>query len=195
MTSQATPRNDIRFGIDNCHVLYKKLKFEDSRLNESYAKSEELNDYDTYSFDAFNFFVTASHLHWDWLKNDTENRPTLAEEKKNVVNNSSNGVPSEMQKILKAIKDITNGSKHIILNRYLDNLTVNSISPPEIASFYSWFFGPEFGIRIGQLYFTLGELQTIVMGYFAWIFDDTVDSSSFPAAIKAQITHIRGAIG
>ncbi|MFA9273293.1 MAG: hypothetical protein ACEQSE_00340 [Candidatus Aquirickettsiella gammari] len=190
MTSNSNSRSDIRFGIDNCQIFYKKLKFEDERLNISHGNAEKSDDYDTYAFDAFNFCVTASHLNFDWLENDTEYRPTLAMDKKAAVKNSSNDIPPEMDKILSAIRNLSDGSKHLKLTR-LNKIVVDEVTTPEICDYFSYWFGPQFGLTIGELYFTLGDLQGIVMSYFEWIFDANLGTENFPAGITKSINYIK----
>lgn len=165
--------NKIRlpYGINNCHDLYEKLKFEGKRL-----------EIDWNIFDSFNFFVTAWHLHEDWINKDPSNRPKWAQRKKELPQ-----TPKEMMLIVWATRDITNSSKHFHINNDKKKV-VDSIYSPEISTYESLITGkPKIGVKIENSYYSMLDLQKIILSYFEWIFDDSIPVDDFPPFITNYI--------
>ena len=162
-------------GLENCNDLFEKLKFEQKRLDES--------DYDR--FDFWNFVVTASHLHYDWLEKDNLNKPKYANKKRNKS-------PKEMKLILEACRDISNASKHFYLDENAFNKKViTEVHPPEIRNYWSYFFNtPIAGVSINNTYVTLFEISGVVIGYLEWIFDDSNLSTELPEELRSIIDYI-----
>lgn len=163
----------LHFGINNCHDWYDKLKFEHARLVASKYKEK---------YDILNFIITAYHLNDDWLSRDVEMRPLFA-------NSKRGGAPKEMRDIVQAINDLANGNKHLVLDkRNSEKRVVGTVhSSAYESSFYSYCFGPHFGIQIGKSFYTFPTLADLIMAYFEWIFDDSIPVEKFPAGVNDAI--------
>jgi hypothetical protein len=118
-------REGAVLGIDTCLQLYEKLKFEGQRLEGTW-----------HAYDAFNFLVTARHLSEDWIPRDRANRPALATQKI-----ERNKLPTEVWFFLEVIRDLSNGSKHLILRpKDAEKRVVAETHGGEISDFWAWFF-------------------------------------------------------
>jgi hypothetical protein len=162
-----------KFGLATAYDLFKKLKHDAELLLRSRSETEEEQRLEEY--DAFNFFVTAWHLHKDWLGNDSIEKPVYSLSK-------ITAAYPHVKEIRHAIRDIANGSKHFALN---ESAKI-SIGEREISCFYSYFFGPQYAIDTKSFHFLMYELVGIVMDYFEWIFDDE-SSNSVPATILEKL--------
>lgn len=163
----------LHIGINNCRDWYDKLKFEHARLVTSQYKEK---------YDILNFLITAYHLNDDWLSKDEEMRPQLAITKRG-------RAPLGMREIVQAIKDLANGNKHFVLDKKSDEKRVVEAvhAAAYESSFYSYFLGPHFGIKIGQSFYTIPVLVDLIMSYFEWIFDDSISESKFPVKLSEAI--------
>ena len=163
-----------RVGLDNCLDLYEKLKFEGKRLQS-----------DWHHYDFWNFAVTAWHLHNDWLDKDSSSRPRYSTKKKS-------RTPQSMSLVLNAVRDVANGSKHFHLDSKSEaKRVVNETHQPEVRNFYSYCFDkPVRGITIEKTYITLFEIHSVVMGYFEWVFDDTISVDNFPEEVSKTLEYI-----
>ena len=162
----------LHLGINNCRDLYEKLQLEHNRL----CISQYTNVYDV-----FNFVVTAHHLHEDWLNKDEATRPKLACRKRDKA-------PEGMKLMMKVVRDLTNGSKHMALNEKSTNKrVVEAIHPGEIKDWYSYFYEPHFWIAVGRYYLSTPVLVELIMSYFNWIFDDSIPVDDFPVEIEEQL--------
>lgn len=161
--------SNTKFGLSTSCDLFAKLKYDAELLLKNHPETEEglrLEEYE-----AFNFFVTAWHLHKDWLGSDFMIKPVHSISKIETAH-------PHLREIRHAIRDIANGSKHFALNE----AAKVSVGAREISSFYSYFFGPQYAIDTKSFHFLMYELVGIVMDYFEWIFDDEV-----PDVIPASI--------
>ena len=162
----------MKVGIDSCHDLFEKLKFEKSRLEK------EWNEYDF-----FNFVVTAWHLQNDWLASDKIGRPTLAMRK-------INQAPPIKNEVMKNARENTNGSKHFKLDQKNENnKVVVKIHGPEIRDWHSYFFGPKYGISTQSSYYSTSDFIFIIYEYFAWVFDDNTSAKSLPEKIQKHLEY------
>ncbi len=166
-------KNKILYGINSCCDLYKKLKYEGENLECNW------NIYNT-----FNFIVTAWHLHHDWLNRDVENRPKLATKKK-----EKPKTPPDMMKIVFALRDITNSSKHSFLDEdSVKKKVVTNIHAPLIGDWASYFLhGPMIYVEIQNAIYSMWDLRYIILLYFDWIFDDSVPANQFPTKIQEHL--------
>jgi len=118
-----------KFGLSTSYDLFRKLKHDSElllRQRPETQKEQQLEEYE-----AFNFFVTAWHLHKDWLGSESIEKPNHS------LSKISTAHP-HMKEVRHAIRDIANGSKHF----ELDDAPKVSIGPREISSFYAYFFWP-----------------------------------------------------
>jgi hypothetical protein len=162
-----------KIGLATSFDLFAKLKHDSELLLSERRETEE--DQKLEEYQAFNFFITAWHLHKDWLGSDSVEKPVHARSK--IID-----VHAHVKELRHAIRDIANGSKHFIL----DECPKVSIGEREISSFYSYFFGPQFAIDTKSFHFLMYELVEIVMEYFEWIFDDEI-LNSVPATILGKL--------
>lgn len=163
----------LQYGINTCYDLYKKLMFEGSTLENNW------NEYNS-----FNFIVTAWHLYDDWLKSDRENRPNLSTKKK-----EHHKTPQNMMKIIFALRDVANSSKHFTLNdASFNKKVVTGIHQPIVGDAAAYFLhGPMIYIEIENSVYSMRDLRHIVLLYFDWIFDDTVSVQKFPIEIQEHL--------
>ncbi|MEA2095845.1 MAG: hypothetical protein U9P73_03990 [Candidatus Cloacimonadota bacterium] len=164
----------IDYGISNCFDMYEKLKFEGKRL-----------DSDWHEYNCFNFIVTAWHLYDDWLDNDRRCRPQLSIKKKNKI-------PATMTNVLNAIRDLTNGSKHMVLNKKsVNKQVVTEVHSPEIRDMRSFMTGEaKVGIKIDSTYYSMWDLRYICLLYFAWVFDDNTPMNAFPPDLADHLDRL-----
>ena len=148
-----------KFGLSTAYDLHEKLKYDAGLLLRNRKESAEEQRLE--EFEAFNFFVTAWHLHHDWLKIGRLDIPKHALEK-------MQEAKAPFVEIKDVMRDIANGSKHFELNQPAKV----AVGPREISSWYSWFFGPQFAIDTKSFHFLLYELVAVILAYFEWVFDD-----------------------
>lgn len=163
-----TPHFD--YGISSCHDMFIKLHYEGQKL------SEECNP-----FDCYNFFVTAWHLYDDWICKDP-NRPKYALEKKG-------RTTTEMKYVIKAIKDLTNGSKHMLLKggNYKKKVVTNTHAPM-VGDWRSYFNNkPEVYVTIDNSIFSMWDIRYISIHYFSWLFDDSKAATVFPHEVQEHL--------
>lgn len=68
MTQKPSPRLPLHTADD----LFKKLRWEEERLEQSWSE-----------YDSFNFIVTAHHLYFDWILKGNAATPEQVERAKN----------------------------------------------------------------------------------------------------------------
>jgi hypothetical protein len=152
--------NIAKFGLRTPYDLYEKLKYDAEQLLRRREESDDERRLE--EFEAFNFFVTAWHLHKDWLHGRSPAKPKHALEK---IKTAS----SKLMEIKQVIRDIANGSKHF----ELEEKPKVVVGEREISSFFAYFFGPQFPIDTKSFHFLMYELVDVIMDYFEWLFDDT----------------------
>lgn len=163
--------NTLKVGIETVDDLREKLKFEKQRVIEAY-----------HPYDFFNFVITAWHLHNDWMTSDKKNRPLLFGKK-------TRKAPSQMKDLVSAMRDLANGSKHFHLDKKNEEKkVVTEVHEPECRDFFTYYFGAQRGVSIGDTYYSLGEFVAIVDAYFDWLFDDKLPVDGFPEELLRIIT-------
>ncbi len=155
-------------GIKTCLDLYEKLKFDSSRIREN----DSYHDYDIY-----NFVVTAHHLN-EWILKDKINRPQLSTKK-------IKRQPSIIKRIMAVLEEIANCNKHMHLDESNEkNKSVLETQKPEIRSWWSYYKNkPLPGITLKDGYLNIAEIESLVMKYFDWVFDDQISENDFPEDI------------
>lgn len=177
MTKSITGNQGPTIGLSTSLDLYQKLQFESERLITNHW----------HSYDAFNFIITAWHLYDDWLQKG--NSKTLSVQKRR----KEKCTPKSMHLVLQLVNDLANGSKHFQLNQpAARNRKINETHEGNESSFYSW-FNRERGIpgltADDGSYFSLRQLNLILMRYFEWVFDDSVGIDTFPKDIEYAIEY------
>jgi hypothetical protein len=152
-------QENTRFGLANSFDLYRKLRHDAKALLRERPETDEEKIIEEY--EAFNFFVTAWHLHKDWLGNATISKPEHSCEKINIAHPA-------LKEVRHAMRDIANGSKHITLTEK----PKISVGAREISSFDSYFFGAQYPIETKTHHFLMNEFVYLILEYFEWIFDD-----------------------
>lgn len=158
-------------GINSSLEMYKKLKYESSRLENGW-----------HIYDAFNFIVTARHLSEDWIKKDT-----LLRLPRTKINKSS-----DMDIVLDIIRDLANGSKHFQLEKKAAAKRIVSETHIEKeASWYSYFFHENIpGVTVDNYdYFSIRVLKILIIRYFDWVFDDSCPANNFPSDLSEAILY------
>lgn len=132
-------------------------------------------------YDCFNFFVTAWHIYDDWLLKDI-NRPQLALEKKGRTTGA-------MLKLLLAFKNLTDGSKHMILdNGKYNKRVVKSVTQPIIGDWLSYFTNtPRVYISVENSIYSMWDIRYLTIHYFSWIFDDNIPANKFPTEVTGHL--------
>lgn len=169
--------NTAKFGIATAFDLYEKLKHDRDLLLTRRTESVESQRIEEYK--AFDFFVTAWHLHHDWLGKDATGKPVHSQSKIDEAH-------PHVKEIRHALRGIANGSKHFSLQEKPKVF----VGPREISSYYSYFFGSQYVIDTKSFHFLMYELVDIVMDYFEWIFDDA-SPSSVPTTIFEKLERAR----
>lgn len=155
-----------RVGLETCHDLYDKLKFEGKRLEDGWA-----------IYDTFNFVVTAHHLYADWI-------PKRGTDKAKAKNEA---LPASAQMIMDCIIELSNGSKHWELKEYHKKKQIIKAQPVRaINDWYAYMLaGPMLYVEAGEYKLSMRELRDLVLGYFAWMLDD--NSEELPEALTQQL--------
>lgn len=158
------------YGISCSHDMFIKLHYEGEKV------SDECNPYD-----CFNFFITAWHLYNDWIEKDA-NRPKLALEK-------MGRTKGDMLNLLYGFRDLTNGSKHMVLkSKSYKKKVIEKISSPIIGSWRAYFSRiPQIYITINRSIYSMWDIRFIAIHYFTWIFDDSIPATSFPKQVQEHL--------
>ena len=92
-------------------------------------------------------------------------------------------------KIVFALRDVTNSSKHFYLDKEASNKkVVTSIYPPIVGDAAAYFLhGPMIYIEIEDSIYSMWDLRHIVLLYYSWIFDDSVPAVNFPIEIQEHL--------
>jgi hypothetical protein len=159
----------MTFGLTDCGHLYDKLAHDSARLEDGWQP-----------YDAFNFVVTAWHLHKDWV---AETGSALAKSKREL----AWGRP-DMRLVLEVLRDLATGAKHFS-SRATNRQRVDQVHTGQEVGFYEWFFHEDIpGASVGSNYFSIRVLRNISMAYFRWLLDDAV-TAVFPTEISECIAH------
>lgn len=153
-------QKNTRFGLVSSFDLYRKLKHDAKALLRKRPENDEEKIIEEY--EAFNFFVTAWHLHKDWLGNATISKPVHSCEKITIAHPA-------LKEVRHAMRDIANGSKHITLTEE----PKISVGQREISSWDSYLFGAQYPIETKTHHFLMNEFVYLILAYFEWIFDDS----------------------
>jgi len=158
------------YGINNCYDLFLKLHREGEKVGENW-----------HPYDCFNFFVSAWHLYDDWIQTDI-NRPKLALEK-------IGRTAQSMKNLLLAIKDLTNGSKHMILKpNNFKKTVITCVYSHIIGDWRAYFMNePQLYIAVGETYYSMWDIRCLIINYFTWIFDDSLPANHFPKEIEKHL--------
>lgn len=174
LSKQLDGREGPTFGLNSSRDLYEKLKHDSVRLSEGW-----------HPYAAFDFLVTAWHLHHDWPKSD-DSRDTARHKRR------ESKLPQEMILVLRAIQDLVNGSKHFQLDpQAAEKRRVQAVHTGKESSWYSYFFHENLpGVTVDtHWYFTIRVLHNLTMAYFDWVFEDAIPASDFPEELLAAIRY------
>lgn len=161
-------------GIESSLDMFKKLKFESSRLQQ-----------DWHPYDAFNFLVTAWHLFEDWPKSDDSR--ALCRMKR-----QRNRLPTEMNFVLDVVRDLVNGSKHFYLKpSAAEKRRIDEVHTGEEVDYYEYYFHEDLPAVTVEVdwYFSVRVLNNLIMAYFEWTFDDSVPVKDFPSDLIEAILY------
>ncbi len=156
----------LNYGIETSYDMFLKLLYEGHKVGENY-----------HPYDCFNFFVTAWHLFNDWLDKDPQ-RPKFALEKKGRTH-------SEMLDLLYAFRDLSNGSKHMLLKKSaFKKRKVAKVFSPIIGDWRAFFTNtPQIYIWVGESIYSMWDIRYLTTHYFSWLFDDSISPQKFPNVI------------
>lgn len=143
-----------RLPINTAEEMFEKLKWEETRLVETWSV-----------YDSYNFIVTAHHLFEDWI---CKGYACTVEQQHRAQN-----LPSEAKCVFDAVKDISNGSKHFKLtqNSSLKNQIVTEVTESGCFGYDSYVEGDMVHFAFSEYFVSMGELSALVMRYMAWIID------------------------
>lgn len=162
-------------GISSSKDMFEKLKYESEHLKEDWKNAYVI----------FNFLVTAWHLFNDWSKSDE--RRSLSRIKR-----QKKQLSPEMLLVLDIARDLTNGSKHFILDpKAVANRQIEQTHAGREASYYSYYFHEDIPAVTANnnWYFSIRVLHNILLHYFIWVFDDTIPAKNFPNEISEAILY------
>jgi len=167
MSTKPSPR----LPLNTVEGMFEKLKWEESRLRESWNV-----------YDSFNFIVTAHHLYWDWIH---EGQASTAEQMAR-----ARGIPPDAKVLFQAVTDVSNGSKHWKLDNKgsQKRQVVEEVTDSICAGWDSYFFGDMIHFKFDGYFISMSELSSLVMHYLELIIhgigQKTLDELS--ASLKAM---------
>lgn len=92
-------------------------------------------------------------------------------------------LPSEMILVLEVVRDLVNGSKHFQLNpKAAGSRKITEIHTGDEVGFYEYLFQENLpGVTLDNgWYYSIRILRNLLVGYFDWVFDDSVSVENFP---------------
>lgn len=155
-------------GIGSSAAMFEKLKLESSRLQEAW-----------HHYDAFNFLVTAWHLFEDWTKSDDPRAFSRMKRQRS-------RLPTSLNLVLDVVRDLVNGSKHFQLKPdAAAKRRVGEVHTGDEVGWYEYFFHEDLpAVTVeDHWYFSIRVLHNLLMGYFDWVFDDSVLANEFPTEL------------
>jgi hypothetical protein len=149
-----------RLPLNTVEEMFDKLKWENSRLRESWSV-----------YDSFNFIVTAHHLYWDWIHEGQAANPEQVARAKTL--------PADAKVVFQAIIDVSNGSKHWKLDNpgSVRRQVISEVTAPTCAGWDSYFFGDMVYFRFGDHFVSMSEISALVMHYFEWVIHGSASKS------------------
>lgn len=141
-----------RLPLHTVEELFEKLKYDESRLEQSWSV-----------YDTFNFVVTAHHLYIDWLQGK---RGATAEQA-----HRAHNLSDEAKIFFKAITEVSNGTKHWELTdpNKKEKQIIDEVTPPCIADYDSYIFGEMVHFRFDGYYISIFAASALIIGYFEWM--------------------------
>jgi len=176
MDKTMSPETPPVLGIANCRDMYERVKRLGDRMEGAWDEDS-----------ASTFVMHAWHLCNDWIKRDKKHRPRLATQKCD-----AKKIPVEMVLVLNVLRDLTNGTKHCVLDPSSEeNRVVTKSHNGEIRGYYAWFFRERIpGVTTrGGYYFSVRKLRDITLNYLDWVFDDSIAVKAFPGELHGIIWH------
>jgi hypothetical protein len=163
-----------RMALNTPEDLFKKLKWEEARLEESWGV-----------YESFNFVVTAWHLYHDWIS--IKGGATAAQIYRKTQ------LPSGAAKLIRATCDLANGAKHWKMTHpeNLKKQVVTEIEGPEIGDWLAVFDDkPMMYITIPPyVRLSMAELSALVVAYIQWILEG--DNQPFPPHLTQNLEALR----
>ena len=157
----------LNFGINNEYDLFNKLKRDlDKLLNEA-----SIDEHTKTIDNTYNFLITAYHLSYDWTKNAKYKR-------KNEI------IPDSFKDLLTAIRFLANCSKHRELTNNLNENTVDNVTEPIVADYWTYMYGNQINITINGKQESLILLSEPLMKYFEWLLDDSKTLDEMPDEVN-----------
>lgn len=145
-----------RLPINTAQEMFEKLKWEESRLAESWSV-----------YDSYNFIVTAHHLYWDWIY--------LGHAASADQQHRARSLPDDAQSVFNVIRDVSNGSKHFQLTneKSLKSQVVTEVTAPGCYGYDSYFEGDMVHFGFEDYFVSMAELSAVVIRYLEWIVQGT----------------------
>ncbi|QJE02192.1 hypothetical protein HH212_21010 [Massilia forsythiae] len=145
-------KSSPRLPLHTVEQLFEKLKYDESRLEQSWSV-----------YDTFNFVVTAHHLYIDWLQGK---RGATAEQA-----HRAHNLSSEAKALFKAVTEVSNGTKHWELTdpKKKESQIIDEVTPPCIDDYESYCFGEMVHFRFNDYYISIFAASALIIGYFEWM--------------------------
>lgn len=161
-----------RLALDTAGDMFDKLKWEETRLVDSWGV-----------YDSFNFIVTANHLFVDWVSpgSATDSQITRKAD-----------LPQGAKDVFQAIIDVSNGSKHWQMTNpnSLKRQVIVRIVRPVIGCWYAFAENkPMAYFDFAGYSLSMAELSAFVMRYFEWILNG--EGQEFPTELTANLEALR----
>ena len=159
-----------RMPINTVEELFDKLKWEESRLVESWSV-----------YDSWNFIVTAYHLYCDWIEKEGSMATQAQRER-------LDALPPEAKILFKAVRQVANASKHFDLDSAKKYQIVGEITPPEVSDYDSYFFGEMIYLPYDDYRVSMSAASALIMRYFEWVIygGDNAFLEEIPAALAGM---------
>ena len=168
-----------RLPLDSVEELFDKLKWEETRLVDSWGV-----------YDSWNFLLTAHHLYHDWFGGKKLSPATDEQKGRRLL--IENTLPS-IKKLFHAISDVANGNKHFDLDSAKKKQIVHEATEPEISDYDSYFYGEMIYISFDDYRVSMFAGSEMVIRCLDWIIyggDQTVldEVSSALVEMKGTLT-------
>lgn len=163
-----------RFPINTVEELFDKLKWNETRLMESWGM-----------YESWDFILTAHHLYKDWIGGSMSEATDSQKERRKRIEEKK----LDLAPFFRAIGNVADGNKHFDLDRSKNNQIVDQVTEPEISDYDSYFFGKMPYIKYDGHHVSMYAGSAVIMRCLEWVIyggDPTVldEMSSALAGMK-----------
>ena len=142
-----------RFPINTVEELFDKLKWNETRLMESWGM-----------YESWDFILTAHHLYKDWIGGRMSQATTLQKDRWNQIEKKEC-----LARFFQAIGNVADGSKHFDLDWSKKKQIVDKVTDSEISDYDSYFFGKMPYIKYDGHHVSMYAGSAVIMRCFEWL--------------------------